>query len=239
MLNSENLHLNLDLIWNGRNLARLLKRAGCSKVISKSKKSHFWQNVSDRGCGRKSKIRGLGYEGEGVLENPIFVKHRAYSRRFYKRSQKRRLKKPINEIQDKDDLCSFCSFHWRFTRLMKMTLKKPGDDTNLRKKGHEPIIITFTKAQYQQLVHECQSKMSSQVVYGKKPLYSSDDEDRSEVSCNMINTEPDQQFPYPRADNFEVFVFCKACGMPEDSYEMFMCNGCGDAYHPSCCLPES
>jgi hypothetical protein len=63
------------LVFNAQNLPRLVERTGCPKKISKSRMDRFnklWSGSDQRVMGLDGNLRytrGLGYSGEGLLEN--------------------------------------------------------------------------------------------------------------------------------------------------------------------------
>lgn len=71
----------------------------------------------------------------------------------------------------------------------------------------------------------------------RMPTNDPNNEGQPEASCNMIDMVAPIQL-HPRADDFEIDTPCKACGEIYNTLYMFVCNDCGNAYHPPCCTPE-
>jgi hypothetical protein len=91
--------------WYGRNLTRLVERTGCPKTIYKSRMDRFnklWSGSDQRVMGLDGNLRytrGLGYEGEGILENSSLAEYRSQSRQFHKKPQINLRKRPMEETQ--------------------------------------------------------------------------------------------------------------------------------------------
>jgi len=215
--------------WSTKSLPFIMQKMGCPNITTKTQMDYFnklWSPVSQKVLGldgQEKKTRGLGYVGEGIIEDHDETEHyfkpryNQPRRSTYKNQSQRSLSTSLASLNLEEYQIQ------NPTRSHRCKTSPPKRNLNIlgTPRAAELMLLRYGR---------------NEAKLPKEENHTLNEEEQIDVSCNMaetaiaeMNSEIDES-----EYMFEEESPCMICLKIDKCYKQFTCNECMETCHSSC-----